>query len=88
METALETINLGSLFSHFMAETILILAIPAILFVDLKVGKGKRDEWAAKIGLLALCAAFFLALIQDTTSAGFGRRAGLTGRGPTCLEKG
>ncbi|MHC4940490.1 MAG: NADH-quinone oxidoreductase subunit N [Planctomycetota bacterium] len=70
MDTALETINLGSLFSHFMAETILILAIPVILFVDLRVGKQKRDEWAAKIGLLALCAAFFLALIQDTTSAG------------------
>ncbi|MHC4848010.1 MAG: NADH-quinone oxidoreductase subunit N [Planctomycetota bacterium] len=70
MLATLETINLGSLFSHFMAETILILAIPAILFVDLKVGKEKRDEWAAKIGLLALCAAFFLALFQDATSGG------------------
>jgi len=67
---ALQTIDLGSLFGHFLAETILILAIPAILFVDLKVGRGRRDEWAARIGLSALCAAFFLALLQPASGEG------------------
>ena len=67
MEPALQLPDLGSFFGHFMAETILILAIPAILLVDLKVGKEKRDEWAARIGMLALCSAFFLALIQTAS---------------------
>jgi len=70
MLAALQTIDLGSLFSHFLAETVLVLAIPAILLVDLRVGAEKRDEWAGRIGLLALCAAFFLALLQGTTSQG------------------
>ena len=68
MESALQLPDLGSLFSHFMAETILILAIPAILLVDLKVGREKRDEWAARIGLGALCAAFFMALLQGSAA--------------------
>jgi len=67
---ALETIDLGPFFGHFLAEIVMILAIPAILLVDLKVGRERRDEWAARIGLSALCAAFFLALLQPTTGRG------------------
>ena len=63
-EATLDLIDLGPVFRHFMAETILVLAIPIILLADLKVGRERRDEVAAKIGLLALVAAFFFALFQ------------------------
>jgi len=63
--TLIEPASLGGLFRHFMAETVLVLAIPLILLVDLKVGPDRRDDTSSKIGLLALCAAFFLALFQS-----------------------
>jgi len=63
-----DLVNLGPVFRHFMAETILVLTIPIILLVDLKVGKERRDEAAAKIGLLALVTAFFFALFQPSGS--------------------
>ncbi|MHC4956294.1 MAG: NADH-quinone oxidoreductase subunit N [Planctomycetota bacterium] len=66
----IEPVALGGLLRHFMAETLLVFAIPVILFVDLMVGKERRDEAATKLGLLALCAAFFLALFQSAPGNG------------------
>jgi len=56
--------DLGNLLGRFGAETVLALAIPAILLADLVGGRGRRGANATAVGLLALVAALLLVLFQ------------------------
>jgi NADH-quinone oxidoreductase subunit N len=60
--------DLSNLLSHFGAEVVLALAIPAILIADLVGVRGRRGANASAVGLLALAAALLLALFQDAGS--------------------
>ena len=57
--------DLSAIFSHFLAEAILCLAIPVMILADLFAGTGERRERVAGvIGMSALILAFFVALCQ------------------------
>ncbi len=57
--------DLGNLLGRFGAETVLALAVPAILLADLR---GKRGSLATATGVLALVLALLLALFQESAS--------------------
>jgi NADH-quinone oxidoreductase subunit N len=56
--------DLSALLSRFLAETILALAVPAILLADLLAGRARREGVAGVVALFALLAAFAAALLQ------------------------
>ena len=56
--------NLAPLFSHFLAETILCLAVPVIIVADLFAGPERREKVATVLGLGALALAFLVAVSQ------------------------
>jgi len=58
--------DLGNLFSHFGAETVLALAVPAILLADLFGRRARAGAAATVTGILALAAALLLALFQKS----------------------
>ncbi len=57
--------DLGNLLGRFGAETVLALAIPAILLADLRGKRGSRATWT---GIVALVAALVLVLFQPSDS--------------------
>jgi NADH-quinone oxidoreductase subunit N len=63
--------DLSALFARFAAETVLALAVPAVLLADLLAGPKRREHAAGVVGLLALVAAFFLALLQPSAEGAF-----------------
>ena len=60
--------DLGNLLGRFGAETVLALAIPAILLADLLGRRGGRGSHATWAGILALVVALLLALFQESAS--------------------
>lgn len=61
--------DLSTIFSHFLAEAILCLAIPVMIVADLLAGRGeRRARIAGAIGMAALLAAFVVAAIQPAHS--------------------
>jgi len=58
--------DLSALFSHFLAESILVVAIPVIVLGDLLARPDARDRRSQALGLVALVAAFLAALFQPT----------------------
>jgi len=56
--------DLSALFTRFLAESVLVLAIPLVILADLFSGRERRDAAASAVGLGALVVAFFLALWQ------------------------
>ncbi len=58
--------DLSALFSHFMAESILVIAIPVIVVADLLGKPEGRDRRAHSVALVALVTAFLVALFQPT----------------------
>jgi len=56
--------DLSPLFSHFLAETLLCLAIPVIILADLFAGPERRERVATVLGLGALALAFLVAVWQ------------------------
>ncbi|MGH7162489.1 MAG: NADH-quinone oxidoreductase subunit N, partial [Planctomycetota bacterium] len=59
--------DLAPLLQSFGAEAVLSLAIPAILLADLFAGRARREAVAGAVAVLALVAAFLLALAQPAS---------------------
>ncbi|MHC4933486.1 MAG: NADH-quinone oxidoreductase subunit N [Planctomycetota bacterium] len=56
--------DLSALFSHFLAETLLCIAVPVLLLADLLAGPARRERVTGTLGLLFLMAAFLAAVLQ------------------------